>query len=158
MLSLSGLDCFRNYVRGKCLCHLHWFPLVSLVSNRVSLEEKCLSSFEVLNYLLNLVASCLDDENEISLKVIASYSVVRFALLSIPLIVLHSLVRSVFRSMFSKKITIFAVYAHRCVSGCLYSVLVVQTRWGFFCGGCLVWSSRPASLLVQVPRGVCAVQ
>ena len=50
----------------------------------------------VLNCWLNLVASCLDDENEIPLKVIASFSASRFALPSIPLIVLHSLVRSVF--------------------------------------------------------------
>ena len=41
------------------------------------------------------MASCLDDENEIPLKVIASFSASRFALLLIPLIVLHSLVRSV---------------------------------------------------------------
>ena len=45
------------------------------------------------------MASCLDDENEIPLKVIASFSAVRFALPSIPLIFLHSLVRSVFWSM-----------------------------------------------------------
>ena len=69
-----------------------WPPLF-----RVSLEEECLPSFE----LLNLAASCLDDENEIPLKVIASFSAVRFALPSIPSIVLHSLVRSVFWSMFS---------------------------------------------------------
>ena len=23
----TALDCSRNYVRGECLCHLHWFPL-----------------------------------------------------------------------------------------------------------------------------------
>ena len=57
-------------------------PLVSLVTKRVSPEELCLPSFEVLNCWLNLVASCLDDENEIPLNVIASFSVVRFALLS----------------------------------------------------------------------------
>ena len=72
------------------------FLLVSLVTTRVSLEEVCLLSFEVFNCRLNLVASCLDDENEIPLKVIASFSASRFALPSIPLIVLHSLVRSVF--------------------------------------------------------------
>ena len=37
----------------------------------------------------------MDDENEIPLKEIASFSAVRFALPSIPLIVLHSLVISV---------------------------------------------------------------
>ena len=72
------------------------FLLVSLVTTLVSLEEVCLPSFEVLNCWLNLVASCLDDENEIPLKVIASFSASRFALPSIPLIVLHSLVTSVF--------------------------------------------------------------
>ena len=45
---------------------------VSLVTNRVSLEEVCLPSFDVLNCWLNLSASCLDDENELPLKVIAS--------------------------------------------------------------------------------------
>ena len=49
------------------------------------------------------MASCLDDENEIPLKVIASFSDSHFALPSIPLIVLHSLVRSVFWSMVSTK-------------------------------------------------------
>ena len=39
--------------------------LVSLVTNRVSLEEECLPRFEVLNCLLNLAASCVDDENEL---------------------------------------------------------------------------------------------
>ena len=56
------------------------FLLVCLVTNRVSLEEECLPSFEVLNCLLNLAACCLDDETEIPLKVIASFSAVRFAL------------------------------------------------------------------------------
>ena len=112
----------------------------------------------MLNCLLNLAACCLDDKNEIPLKVIASFSAVRFALNSIPLIVLHRLVRFVFWSMFSNKISISGVYAHRCVSECLYSVLEVQTRWGLFCRGRLVWSSRPVSLLVQDPCGVFVVQ
>ena len=79
------------------------FLFVSLATNRVSLEEECLPSFEVLNCLLNLAASCVDDENEIPLKEISSFSVVRFALPSIPLIVLHSLIISVLWSMFSTK-------------------------------------------------------
>ena len=79
------------------------FLLLSLVTNRVSLEEECLPSFEVLNCLLNLAASCLDDENEIPLKEIDSFSAVRFALASIPLIVLHRLVISILWSMFSTK-------------------------------------------------------
>ena len=74
------------------------FLFVSHVTNRVLLEEVCLPSFSVLNCWLNLVASCLDDENEIPLKVIASFSASRFALPSIPLIVLHSLVTYVFWS------------------------------------------------------------
>ena len=45
----------------------------------------------------------MDDENEIPLKVIASFSAVRFSLPSILLIVLHSLVRSVFWYIFSTK-------------------------------------------------------
>ena len=79
------------------------FLLVSLVTNRVSLEEECLPSSEVLNCLLSLAASCLDDENEIPLKEIASFSSVRFALPSIPVIVLHSLVISVLWPIFSTK-------------------------------------------------------
>ena len=59
------------------------FLLGSLVTTRVSLEEVCLPSLEVLNCWLNLVASCLDDENEIPLKVIAKFSASRFALPSI---------------------------------------------------------------------------
>ena len=61
------------------------------------------ASFEVLNCWLNLVASCLDNDNEIPLKVIASFSASRFVLPLIPLIVLHSLVTSVFWSMVSIK-------------------------------------------------------
>ena len=87
------------------------FLLVSLVTTLVSLEEVCLPSFEALNCWLNLVASCLDDENEIPLKVIASFSASCFALPSIPLIVLHSLVRSVFWSMVSTK-SPFLLFVH----------------------------------------------
>ena len=57
--------------------------MVSCVTNRVSLEEVSLLSFEVLNCWLNLAASCVDDENEIPLKVITSFSAVRFALSAI---------------------------------------------------------------------------
>ena len=46
------------------------FLFVSLVTNRFSLEEVYLPSFDVLNCWLNLAASCLDDENELPLKVI----------------------------------------------------------------------------------------
>ena len=128
-----------------------WFPSSTLVS----LEEVCLPSFEVLNCWLNLVASCLDDENKIPLKVIASFSASRFSLPSIPLIVLHSLIRSVFWSMVSTK------YLHFCQ-------LCTQIRFWmalFNLGSSsevgslfLRRSSRPVSLLVQVPHGVCGVQ
>ena len=130
------------------------FLFVSRVTNRVSLEEVCLPSFDVLNCWLNLAASCLDDENELPLNVIASFSAPRFALPSIPLMVLHSLVTSLFWS----KVSIFALCVRRCGSGCDDSVLADQTRWDLFYGGHLVLSSHPISLLVQVPRGVCDVQ
>ena len=39
------------------------FLFVSLVTNRVSSEEVCLPSFDVMNCWLNMAASCLDDEN-----------------------------------------------------------------------------------------------
>ena len=78
------------------------------------------------------MASCLDDENEIPLKVIASFSASRFALRSIPLIVLHILVRYVFWSMVSTKSQLFSVCVQRYGSGCLYSILAVQVRWVSF--------------------------
>ena len=61
----------------------------SLVTTRVSLEEVCLPRFEVLNCLLNLVASYLDDGNEIPLKVIAFVPVVLTKLIVISLFVAH---------------------------------------------------------------------
>ena len=89
MLSLSGpkallflqlLIAFitRSVVNVRTISN--GFLLVSLVTTLVSLEEVCLPSFEVLNCWLNLVASCLDDENEFPLKVIASFSASRFAI------------------------------------------------------------------------------
>ena len=86
------------------------FP--SLITTWVSLEEVCMPSFEVLNCWLNLVASCLDDENEIPLKVIVSFSASHFALPSIPLIVLHILVWSVFWAMVSTKSLNFFTFVH----------------------------------------------
>ena len=88
------------------------FHLVSLVTVRVSLVEVCLPSFEVLNCWLNLVASCLTDKNELQLKVIASLSASHFPLPSIALIVLHSLVTSVFWSMVSRKTLHFFPFVH----------------------------------------------
>ena len=112
MLSLSGakvlllLQLLIAFITRSAL-NFHTisngFLLVSLVTTLVSLEEICLPSFEVLNCWLNLVARCLDDKNEIPLKVIASFSASCFALPSIPLIVLNSLVWSVFWSMVSTK-------------------------------------------------------
>ena len=52
------------------------FLFVSLVTNQVSLEEACLPSFDVLNCWLNLAENCLDDENELPLKVIALFSTI----------------------------------------------------------------------------------
>ena len=132
------------------------FLSVSLVTNRASLEEVCLPSFDVLNCWFNLVTCCLDDENEIQLKVIASFSASRFALPSISLIVIHSLVTSVFKVQ--QNISIFAFCVRRCGSACHNSVLAVHARWDLFYGGHLVFSSHPISLLVEVPRGVCVVQ
>ena len=79
------------------------FLFVSLVINRVSLEEVCLPTFDVLNCWLTLATSCLDDENELPLKVIATFSASRFALPSISLMVLDILVTSVFWSKVSTK-------------------------------------------------------
>ena len=57
------------------------------------------------------MASCLDDENEKPLKVITYFSASRFALPSIPLRVLHSLVMSAFWSMVST-VSPFFPYVH----------------------------------------------
>ena len=110
MLSLSASKAFLQLLISLCIrsvmivCAFFYdFLFVSLVTNWVSLDEVCLPSFDVLNCWLNLVASCLDDENEIPLRVIASFSASRFAPPSIPLIVRHSLVTSVFCSKVSTK-------------------------------------------------------
>ena len=83
MLSLSGPKAFlflqlliallTRSVVNVCAISKD-FLFVSLVTNRVLPEEVCLPSFDVLNCWLNLMASCLDDENEIPLKVITSFS------------------------------------------------------------------------------------
>ena len=99
------------------------FLLVSLVTNRVSLEVEILPIFEVLNCFFNLAASCLDDDNEMALNVIALFSAVRFALSSIHLIVLHSLVTYVFYSMFStKSLHFFRLCSQLCFWMSLFSV------------------------------------
>ena len=111
MLSLSGpkaliflqllIVLFTRSVVNVCAIPKD-FLFVSPVSNWVLPEEVCLPSFD-MNCWLNLVAICLDDENKLPLKVIASFSAPRFALPSIPLMVLHSLVISVFWSKVSTK-------------------------------------------------------
>ena len=85
------------------------FLIVSRVTNRVLPEEVCLSSIYVVNCWLNMAASSLDDESELPLKAIASFSASRFALPSIPLMVLLSLVTSVFSSKIPTK------YLHCCL-------------------------------------------
>ena len=85
MLSLSGpnssifLQLFialitRSAVNTRAISS--GFLLVSLVTSRVSIERVCLPSFEVLNCWMNLVASGLDNENELPLMVIASFSAI----------------------------------------------------------------------------------
>ena len=108
---------------------------VSLVTNRVSSEEVCLPIFDVLNSLLNLATSCLDDENELPLKVITSFSASHFALPSIPLMVLHSLVTSVFCSKVSTKSPCLAFV---CVDAVLDVIIQSwQFRWDLFYGSLL---------------------
>ena len=124
MLSLSGPKALlliqllvahltRSVVNGCAISKD--FLFVSLVTNRVSLEEVCLPNFDVLNCWLNWVASCMDDEYEIPLKVISSFSASRFALPSIHLIVLYSLVATVFwfkvstKSSFLPFVSVYAV-------------------------------------------------
>ena len=68
---------------------------VTLVNFRVSPEEVCLLSLDVLNCWLNLVATCLDNKNELPFKVIASFSASRCALPSSPLMVLLSIMTSI---------------------------------------------------------------
>ena len=162
MLSLSGpkallllqiLIAFitRSAVNVRAISN--GFLLISLVTTRVSLEEVCLLSFEVLNCWLNLVPSCVDDENEIPLKVIVSFSAINYFNSSPQLGQVCLLVHG-----FNKVSTFVSVCAHRYGSGCLYSILAVQVRWGLFYGGHIVCSSRPVSLLVQVPHGFCGIQ
>ena len=85
MLSLSGpkallfiqllIALLTRFVVNVCAISKD-FLFVSLVTNRVLLEEVCLPSTNVLNCWLNLAASCVDDENELTLKVIASFSAI----------------------------------------------------------------------------------
>ena len=163
MLSLSGqktllflqllIALLTRYVVNACAISKD-FLFVSLVTNRVSLEEVCLPSFDVLNCWLSLVASCLDDDNDIPLKVIASFSVSRFALLSIPLLGSPQLGDICLLVLGLNKIYPFLLLV--CV--CHNPVLAVQAKRDLSHGGHLVLSSHPISLLVQVPRGVCVVQ
>ena len=100
------------------------------------------------------MASCLDDENEIPLKVIASFSASRFAQPSISLIDLHSLVRSVFWSMVSTK----SLHFCRLCTQILFCMSLFNLGSSGEVGSLLRRSSRRVSLLVQVSHGVCSVQ
>ena len=128
------------------------FLFDSLVTNRVSLEEVCLPNFDLSNCWLNLVASCLDDENQIPLKVlcIAFCSAIN-SLNNSPQLGL--LVQGL------NKISAFLPFV------CVDAILdVIIQSWQFRRGGISFTvvisfvSSHPISLLVQVPRGVCVVQ
>ena len=77
------------------------FFLASLDTYRVSCEEECMPSFDVVNCLLNLLAMSFGDEIGFSLKTIASFSAVVVDLPSIALIVRHSLEESVLWFMVS---------------------------------------------------------
>ena len=131
MLSLSGPNALIALVTMsavKVSAISIGFLFVSLVTNRVSLEEECMPSFEVLN----LAASCLDDENEIPLKEIDSCYAVHFALPSIPLIVLHSLVISVLWSMFStKSLRFFRLCSQMLLWMSLFSLGRSDEVWSF---------------------------
>ena len=105
------------------------FLFVSLVTNRGWPEEVCLPSFDVLNCWLNMAANCLDDEIKLPFKVIASFSASRFVLPSIPLMVLHSLVTSVFWSRVSTKYQLFSFCGRRGGSGCHNSVPFTEVIW-----------------------------
>ena len=142
MLSLSGLLFLQLFI--VFLTISVDFLFVSLVTNRVSLEDVCLPSFDVLS----LAASCLDDKNELQLMVMATFSASCFALPSIPLMVLHSLVTSVFWSRSQQHSLMFAFCVCRLRFWILYSVLAVHARCDLFYGGHLVFSSHLIYLLV----------
>ena len=55
--------------------------------------------------------------------------------------------------VFQQKKNMLVVCGGRCGSGCLYSVLAVQARWGPY-GGHFVCSSRTVSLLKEAPHGI----
>ena len=67
------------------------FRRTSLDTNRVSREELCLPSFDVVNCSLNWLAICFGEDTWEPLKVMASFSAVCFDLPSSALIVRHSL-------------------------------------------------------------------
>ena len=62
MLSLSRPKLLIDFITRSAV------NVCALVTTRVSREEVCLNSFEVLNCWLNLVGSCLEDENEFPLR------------------------------------------------------------------------------------------
>ena len=92
-----------------------------------------------------------DDFHKAGIRQVVAERLMRVVMYSIalgpiPLIVLHSLVRSAF--WFQQSLSIFSICTHIYGSGWLYSILAVQVRLGLFYGGHLVCSLRPVSLLV----------
>ena len=79
--------------------------------------------------------SYLDDENDLTLKVIASFSASPCDLPSIYLIVSTAWSGLSFGLWFQQSLYIFIIFTHRWSSGCLYSILAVEVRWGTFYGG-----------------------
>ena len=90
------------------------------------------------------MASCLDDENELPLNVIVSFSASRFALPSIPLMILHSLVTAIFWSKVSIKYLHFLPFVY------VYAVLyIIIWYWQFKRGG--VSSTEVNSSIHDIP-------
>ena len=91
MLSLSGPNALlfiqflialltRSVMNVCAISKDFLFVSLVLIGSHLKKCVVCLPSFDVLNCWFNLVASCFDDENEIPLKTIASFSASRFAL------------------------------------------------------------------------------
>ena len=136
MLSLSG---------PKALLFLQL--LITFITRSVVTVRIISNGFLLVSLVTTLV-----------LKVIASFSASRFALPSIPSIVLHSLVRSVFWSMVSTKSLHFCRLCTQMRFWMALFNLGSSGEVGLFYGGHLVCSSRPVYLLVRVPHGVCGVR
>ena len=99
--------------------------LVSLISNRVSLEGVCLPRFEVFKCCLNLLVSCLSDDN-IEGMCFVLCMMLCFALLPIPLIVPCDWLDLSCDPWSQRNQSSFSVCVYRCGSGCHNSVLAIQ--------------------------------